>query len=141
MGHTRGLKRLKRLRMICLLGILISDIWFLTSVNAGMIVYDPTSFHQMAQMITNATRTINEMRSIKTQMQQMKMLLGNPGALRQALNLDFLNQKSDAIGTLNQVNLFTSQMPDPTNLQSMRYYAQSRLFLPDTPILTAAVQK
>ena len=91
--------------MICLLGILISDIWFLTSVNAAMVVWNPSSFQQMVQMITNATKTLNEMKAMQNQMQQMKMLLGNPASLRQALNLGFIDQKSDAVGTLNQVNL------------------------------------
>ncbi len=109
--------------------------------NSMMTVWNPSSFMQMAQMITNATKTINEMQAMKNQMQQMKQLLGNPSSLRQALNLGFIDQKSDAVGSLNQVNLFTSQMPDPTNIQAVRAHAESRLFLPNTTNLTASLQQ
>ncbi len=138
MKHRQHLKAAK---VICLLAILISEFWFLNSAHAMMTVWNPSSFGQMAQMITNATRTVNEMQAMKSQLQQMKQLLGNPSSLRQALNLGFIDQKSDAVGTLNQVNLFTSQMPDPTNLQAVRAHAESRLFLPNTTALTANLQQ
>lgn len=110
-------------------------------VSSMMTVWNPSSFQQMAQMITNATRTINEMQAIKSQMQQMKQLIGNPSSLRQALNLGFLDQKTDAVGLLNQINLFTSQMPDPTNIEAIRAHAESRLFLPTPNNLTASLQQ
>ncbi len=121
--------------------ILTSVLCILNPANAMMTVWNPSSYMQMAQMITNATKTINEMKALKDQMDQMKKLIGNPQALRQAINLGFLDRKGDPITTLNRINLFTSQTAQLTDVQSVRSYAQSRLFLPNPDYLTADLQQ